>query len=201
MTNIDALIIENLRKEFESLRKEFEDGDGYSAWEAYQQARRESRPLPDWILSHFDGVAAALLRGDAASSALKLPRQLKGGHGKLKQRATAKRNAKIVAVLYVYLNITRDDLPADAELTAHGREWVTRRFAPLLDGDTELDRVCALLAEDLRRPNSSTLSLLSTPPSSARLEATTIRKIYRDAMRQPGRTAGRPPSARARRSL
>ena len=35
-------------------------GNAFHAWEAYRWARLNDRPVPDWVLSYFDGCAKAL---------------------------------------------------------------------------------------------------------------------------------------------
>jgi hypothetical protein len=164
MTDINTLVIESLHRQF------LDDGDVFHAWEAYRYARRETRPLPDWVAAYFDDCAAALLAGTPASEALSLPRHERGGPGKLRQRETARRNREIADEIHIRMSIERKHLPANADLTATERAYVQRWFAPLRRGETKLDRVCELLAEGLHRPDNK----LSTRP----LSVNSLKKIY-----------------------
>ena len=42
---------------------QFEDGDVLAAWEAWREARKRGKPIPDWVLEYLDSCAEKLVTG------------------------------------------------------------------------------------------------------------------------------------------
>jgi hypothetical protein len=170
--DVDQFIVAHLHQQF------VEDGNPLHAWQAYQLSRRrrvptilpdgelglmvcEPLPVPAWVAEYFDQSAEALLSGMPPNRALKL--KVRGGHSKFRQLANDSRDVGIVSYVGFCMSLTSDDVTKDVRRS----DWL---FAPLLRGESKLDRICEHVAEETRRKG---IRFSNTP-----LSAKTIRDLY-----------------------
>jgi hypothetical protein len=131
---LTALILEGLHRDF------LRDGNPLHVWSAWQMCRFRweengpmfEHPLPEWCREYFDSCAADLMAGMSPSKALKLA--TKGGHSKVRQYMNESRDIGIVSHLEFCMQLEDD--------------------APLLPGESRLDRICERVSALTGTPDS-----------------------------------------------